>query len=67
MRILNPLAGIDWDMKCHYCDDDAVYAAETEGVKVGLCERHFQERVEELTDEESLKALRERTEIDRAE
>jgi hypothetical protein len=54
-------------MKCHYCDDDAVYAAETEGVKVGLCERHFQERVEELTENESLKALRERTEIDRAE
>lgn len=54
-------------MKCHYCEDGAVYAAETEGIKVGLCEQHFQERVEELADDEGLEALREQTEIDRAE
>ena len=54
-------------MNCHYCEDDAVYAAETDGIKVGLCEQHFQERVEELADDERLEALREQTEIDRAE
>nr|WP_197427957.1 DUF6757 family protein [Halogeometricum sp. CBA1124] len=43
-------------MKCHYCDRDAAYAAEKDGIKVGLCERHFRERVEELADSEELAA-----------
>jgi len=35
-------------MKCHYCDRDAAYAAEKDGLKVGLCERHFRTQVESL-------------------
>lgn len=54
-------------MKCHYCEKDAVYAAEKEGVKVGLCERHFKQQVEALSEDEGLAALQERIEIDRTE
>ena len=52
-------------MLCHYCDRKAAYAAEKDGVKVGLCERHFRERVEELAESEELAALREQIDIDR--
>jgi hypothetical protein len=53
-------------MKCHYCDDEAAFAASTEGVKVGLCEVHFRERLEELSDADELKALKEHVDVDRA-
>ena len=54
-------------MKCHYCDQEAAYAAEKDGIKVSLCERHFRQRVEELADSEELAALREQIDIDRTE
>lgn len=54
-------------MNCHYCDREATYAAETDGVKVGLCERHFRDRIEELAESDGLAALRERLDIDRTE
>jgi hypothetical protein len=54
-------------MKCHYCDSEAAYAAEKDGVKVGLCERHFRERMEELSESEELQSLREQLDIDRTE
>lgn len=52
-------------MQCHYCDGEAAYAAEKDGVRVGLCERHFRERIEELAESEELAAIRERIDIDR--
>lgn len=54
-------------MQCHYCDREAAYAAEKEGIRVGLCKEHFQERVEELAESEELAALREQVDVDRAE
>jgi len=54
-------------MHCHYCDREAAYAAEKDGVKVGLCEDHFQERMESLAESEELAALQEQLDIDRAE
>ena len=54
-------------MQCHYCDREAAVAADHEGVKVGLCEEHFQEQIETLTDESTMEALRERVDIDRTE
>lgn len=54
-------------MQCHHCERDAVYAAEKDGVKVGLCERHFKEQMEALSEDDSLAALQERIEIDRTE
>ncbi|SNZ12251.1 hypothetical protein SAMN06269185_1573 [Natronoarchaeum philippinense] len=51
-------------MQCHYCDDDATVAAESDGIKVGLCEAHFQERLEELAESDALEDLRERVDVD---
>ncbi len=56
----------DSGMQCHYCERDAAYAAEQGGVSVGLCEQHFRERVEELTEHEGLEALRERVDVTQA-
>ncbi|WP_336134604.1 DUF6757 family protein [Natronomonas amylolytica] len=41
-------------MQCHYCDDEAAVAVEKDHLKVGLCERHLRERMEELSDSEVL-------------
>ncbi|MFC7172415.1 DUF6757 family protein [Haloplanus litoreus] len=54
-------------MNCHYCDREAAYAAEKEGIRVGLCENHFRERLEELAESDDLAALREKIDIDRTE
>ncbi|SEO58750.1 hypothetical protein SAMN04487948_103365 [Halogranum amylolyticum] len=54
-------------MQCHYCDRDAAYAAEKDGIKVGLCEEHFRERLEELAESDELAALREQIDVDRTE
>ena len=50
-------------MQCHYCERDAAYAAESEGIRVGLCEEHFRERVEELAESEGLERLRDRIDL----
>lgn len=52
-------------MQCHYCDDTAAYAAESDGIKVGLCEEHFRERLEELAESDALEQIRERVDVDR--
>ncbi|MFB6096506.1 MAG: DUF6757 family protein [Haloferacaceae archaeon] len=54
-------------MQCHYCEREAAYAAEKDHIKVGLCEDHFRERVEELADSDELEALREQIDVDRTE
>ncbi|QLD86255.1 hypothetical protein HWV23_11155 [Natronomonas halophila] len=41
-------------MQCHYCDDEAAVAVEKNHLKVGLCEEHLRERMEELSDSEVL-------------
>lgn len=67
MRILNRLAAVSWSMKCHYCDRDAVYAAEKDGIRVGLCNRHFKEQMESLSEDEQLASLAERIESEKLE
>lgn len=54
-------------MQCHYCESSAAYAAESDGISVGLCEEHFQERLEELAESEALESIRERVDVDRQE
>lgn len=54
-------------MQCHYCDSPADVTVEKEGVCVGLCEVHFRERLEELSESEALEDLREQLDIDRPE
>lgn len=51
-------------MRCHYCDREADVAAESGGVQVGLCEEHFQARMEELADEDQLGELAARLDLE---
>jgi hypothetical protein len=52
-------------MECHYCDREADVLVEKDGLRVGLCERHFQERLEELANSTALEDLQDRLDIDR--
>lgn len=52
-------------MDCHYCDREAAYTAAHDSVRVGLCEQHFREQIEELASSEELEAVRERIDVDR--
>jgi hypothetical protein len=51
-------------MRCHYCDRAAAVSAESDGVRVGLCEEHFQERMEELAESEDIRELEEQLDVD---
>lgn len=64
MRSVLPKAPELSRMQCHYCDREAVYAARKDALRVGLCEEHFQERVEELAESDELAALQDRIEIE---
>ena len=44
-------------MQCHYCDLEAAVAVEKDHVKVGLCEEHLRDRMEELYDSEWLEEV----------
>ena len=50
-------------MQCHYCGRSAAVTAESGGLRVGLCETHFNERLEELADDE-LETLKEQLDIE---
>jgi hypothetical protein len=54
-------------MNCHYCDREAVFAAESGGVKLGLCETHLRDRLGELAGTDELKNLEQRVDITLAE
>jgi hypothetical protein len=54
-------------MECHYCESGADITVEKDGVRVGVCEEHFRERMDELADSEWLDGLEEQLDIDRAE
>jgi organic radical activating enzyme len=41
-------------MQCHYCDSEADVAIEKDHVKVGLCQEHLRDRMEELSESELL-------------
>lgn len=53
-------------MECHYCGRTADVVAESDGVRVGLCEDHLRERVAELSEAASFENLHEELDIDRA-
>jgi hypothetical protein len=52
-------------MQCHYCDRDAALAVEKDGIRVGLCEEHFRDRLEELSESGFLAELDDELDIDR--
>ena len=53
-------------MECHYCSREADLTVEKDGLRVGLCEKHFQARLEEISESAALEDLREQLDIDRA-
>ena len=53
-------------MQCHYCDRSADLTVEKGGIKVGVCEDHFQDQLDELSASETLQRLREQLEIERS-
>ena len=54
-------------MECHYCDGSADVVVEKDGVRVGVCEAHFREEMEELADSEWIEDLDDQLDVDRAE
>lgn len=51
-------------MRCHYCSREADVGVSSDGVRVGLCEEHFEERLEELAEAEPLAELAENVETE---
>ena len=41
-------------MQCHYCESEADVAIEKDHVKVGLCQEHLRNRMEELSESDML-------------
>jgi len=41
-------------VQCHYCETDADVAIEKDHVKVGLCQEHLRDRMEELSGSDLL-------------
>jgi hypothetical protein len=54
-------------MECHYCDASAEIVVEKDDIRVGACERHFREQMEELADSEWVSDIEDQLDIDRAE
>ena len=52
-------------MRCHYCEEEAAFAAGKGGVKVGLCTDHFRERLEVINDSEELASLEDQLDVTR--
>lgn len=60
-----PPRAIDRGMQCHYCNREAAFAADKEGIRVGLCEEHFREQFQTLADSGVFNDLRKELNIDR--
>lgn len=54
-------------MECHYCDRGADIAVEKDGIKVGVCQAHFKEQMEQLADSEWLDGVEDDLDIDHRE
>ena len=52
-------------MQCHYCSASAVYAAESDGISVGLCEEHLEEQLEAFAESSALTDLRDTVDLHR--
>lgn len=51
-------------MRCHYCSREADVTASSDGVRVGLCDEHFEQRLEELAESEQLADLEEKLDVE---
>jgi hypothetical protein len=51
---LKPLGVLLRAVQCHYCETGADVAIEKDHVKVGLCQEHLRDRMEELSGSDLL-------------
>ncbi|WP_423743734.1 DUF6757 family protein [Haladaptatus sp. SPP-AMP-3] len=51
-------------MRCHYCDREATFEPEMDGVVVGLCDDHFREQFESLSESDVMENLRRELDVD---
>ena len=54
-------------MQCHYCEQEADVAVEKDAMKVGVCQTHFREQLEQLEEAEWLADVEDELDIDRPE
>lgn len=54
-------------MECHHCNEKADVVVEKDGIRVGVCERHFREQMDELADSGWMEDIEEQLDVDRAE
>jgi len=54
-------------MECHYCEDEAAVVVEKDGIRVGVCEEHFREQMDELADSGWIEEIQDQLDVDRAE
>lgn len=52
-------------MECHYCGQPADVTVESDGLRVGLCDEHFRERLAELSESAELETLRDELDVER--
>lgn len=53
-------------MRCHYCEREASFTAESDGLRVGLCDEHFRTRFRELAESDALASLRRKLDVERS-
>lgn len=51
-------------MRCHYCHREADVAVEKDLVKVGLCDNHLEECLDELSEGDWLEDFEDRLDIE---
>ncbi|WP_436901494.1 DUF6757 family protein [Halovenus halobia] len=54
-------------MECHYCEDGADVVVEKDGIRVGVCEEHFRDQMDELAESEWIEEIQDQLDVDRAE
>jgi hypothetical protein len=54
-------------MECHYCESSADVVVEKDDIRVGVCEAHFREQMDELADADWVDDLEDELDVDRAE
>ncbi|WP_336326106.1 DUF6757 family protein [Halovenus sp. HT40] len=54
-------------MECHYCEDEADVVVEKDGIRVGVCEEHFREQMDELAESDWIEEIQDQLDVDRAE
>lgn len=54
-------------MECHYCENGADVVVEKDGIRVGVCEKHFRDQMDELAESDWVEEIQDQLDVDRAE